>query len=241
MVSDRVYPQALPRVLSAIAVYGSYVERNVTLGYGAGVRPFLLALSVFGFIAVGWCSPQPEAATDEHEAQSVVMNLYKQIVLRKPLGIGSKADRQAISPFLSRGLIARFNAAEACEKDYFRQYPDPNLKPQFAWLEMGLFSGGNEKAIPSHAVVQRTKIQPDGSYRLHVQLTYKESFETYGRTPDPANTFKWTVIARVIRDGSRFAVDDILYLNEDTKRVESRLSEFLSLGCENGKWVGDIR
>src|SRR4029077_18951921 len=56
MVSDRVYPQALPRVLSAIAVYGSYVERNVTLGYGAGVRPFLLALSVFGFIAVGWCS-----------------------------------------------------------------------------------------------------------------------------------------------------------------------------------------
>jgi hypothetical protein len=106
---------------------------------------------------------------------------------------------------------------------------------------MGLFAGGTEEAIPSQAIVQRTKIQLDGSYRVHVQLTYKESFTTYGRTPDPANTFKWTVIARVIRDGSRFVVDDILYLNEDTKRVEPRLSEFLSLGCENGKWVSDIK
>jgi len=171
----------------------------------------------------------------------MVMNLYKEIVVRKPLGIGSKADREAISPFLSHRLIARFNAAEACEKDYFRQYPDPNLKPEFAWLEMGLFSGGNEEAIPSDAIVQRTTIQRDGSYRVHVQLTYRESFETYGRPPDPANTFKWTIVALVIRDGGRFAVDDILYFNEDTKRIESRLSQFLSLGCENEKWVGDRR
>ena len=211
------------------------------MGYGAGVRLFGFALSVFGFIAIGWCSLKPEAGTNEHDAQIVVMNLYKQIVLRKPLGIGSEADRRTVTPFLSPGLIARFNDAEACEKDYFRQYPDPNLKPKFAWLEMGLFSGGNEEAIPSDAIVQHTKIQQDGSYRVRVQLTYRESFETYDRTPDPANTFKWTVVASVIRDEGRFAVDDILYLNEDTKRIESRLSQVLSFGCEDGKWVGDKR
>lgn len=216
-------------------------KESVALGYGAGVRRFLVALSVFGLIAIGWCSPQRETATNEYDAQSVVMNLYKEIVVRKPLGIGSKDDRQAISPFLSHGLIERFNAAEACEKDYFRQYSDPNLKPKFAWLEMGLFSGANEKAIPSHAIVQRTKIRRDGSYRVHVQLTYGESLQTYGRTPDSANTFKWTVVALVIRDGGRFAVDNILYFNEDTKRFEPQLSRFLSLGCENGMWVGDKR
>src|SRR5215469_5936630 len=209
------------------------------LGYRAGVRPLLFALSVLGFIAIGWCSPKPEAAaTNEDDAQSVVMKLYKQIVLRKPLGIGSEADRQAIRPFLSQSLIARFNDAEGCQRDYFRQYPDPSLKPEFAWLEMGLFSGGNEEGTPSDAIVQRTKIQKDGSYRVYVQLTYRESFDTYRRTAVPGSTFKWTVVASVIRDKGRFAVDDILYFNEDTKRIESRLSQVLSLGCENGNWVG---
>jgi len=126
-----------------------------------------------------------------------------------------------------------------CENDYYRQHSGDDGKPEFVWLEMGLFSGSNEEAIPSHAIVQRIEIQQDGSYRVHVQITYGESFETYGRTPDPANTFKWSVVATVIRDGSRFAVDDVLYLNEESKRIESRLSQFLSVRCEKGRWVSN--
>jgi hypothetical protein len=103
---------------------------------------------------------------------------------------------------------------------------------------MGLFSGGNEEALPADAIVQRTEIQRDGSYRVHVELTYRESLETYGRTPDPPNTFKWTVVASVIRDEGRFAVDDVLYMNEETKRIESRLSEVLNVG-EDGGCVGN--
>jgi hypothetical protein len=200
------------------------------------MKPALLfTLFAFGFIAMERCSAQREDATNKRDAEAVVVNLYKQVVLRRPLGIPMGADRQAISPFLSRGLIRRLNAAQTCANDYYRQHNGDNGKPEFAWLEMGLFSGGNEEAIPSDANVQRTDIQQDGSYRVRVQLTHRESFETYGRAPDPANTFKWSVVVAVIRDGSRFAVDDVLYLDEDSKRIESRMSQFVSLGCEMGR------
>jgi len=151
------------------------------------MRPALLfTLISFASIAMGRCSTQRGDATDKRDAEAVVLNLCRQVVLRKPLGIPQKADRQAISPFLNRGLIARLNAAQTCENDYYRQHIADDGKPEFAWLEMGLFSGGNEEAIPSDANVQRTDIQQDGSYRVRVQLTYRESFETYGRAPIPA-------------------------------------------------------
>ncbi len=202
------------------------------------MRPgILFTLVASGFI-FGWCSPQGEAATNERQAEAVVTHLYEQIVLRKPLGIPHEADREAILPFLSDDLIRRFDAAQACESDYYRQHSGNDRKPEFAWLESDLFSGNNEEALPSAAVIQSTARQRDGSFHVQVQLTYSESFKTYGRTPDPANTFKWTVVATVVRDGNRFAVADVLYLNEGSKRIDSRLSHTLSVGCENGKWVG---
>ena len=87
------------------------------------MKPALLfTLFAFGFIAMGRCSAQREDATNKGDAEAVVVNLYKQVVLRRPLGIPMGADRQAISPFLSRGLIGRSNAAQTCANDYYRQH-----------------------------------------------------------------------------------------------------------------------
>jgi hypothetical protein len=87
-------------------------------------------------------------ATAERSPDSVARELYQQVVARRPLGIPKGADKEAIWPFLSKGLIQRLDAAQACENDYFRQYTDKDSKPGFGWLETDLFSGANEKATP---------------------------------------------------------------------------------------------
>jgi hypothetical protein len=111
-------------------------------------RALLIASVALAFTTVGQCFSQQTAQSSQQEAEAVVIRLYKQVVSRKPLGIPRGKDRKAIWPLLSRDLIQRMRVAKECEKDYFRQYPDPNLKPAFGWLEFGLFSGANEQAAP---------------------------------------------------------------------------------------------
>jgi hypothetical protein len=178
------------------------------------------------------------SAPAEHSPDSVVRVLYQQVVARRPLGIPKGADKAAISPFLSKELIQKLDAAQACQDDYFRQRTDKHSKPAFGWLETGLFSGANEEAIPSAAVVERTVPQKDGSFHVYVRLTYKESFETYGRPPDPANTFHWDVVAVVILEGGRFVVDDVLLFMDDATKIASRLTDSFS-GCDGSRWTGD--
>jgi hypothetical protein len=178
---------------------------------------------------VGIAAPSPD---------SVVRELYRQVVTRRPLGIPKGADKAAIDPFLSKELIQKLDAAQACQDDYFRQHADKDSKPAFGWLETGLFSGANEKAIPSAAVVERTEPEKDGSFLVHMRLTYKESTETYGKTPDPTNTFHWSVAAVVISERGRFVIDDILLLKDNSTKIDSRLSSSFS-GCDGPRWVGD--
>jgi len=78
----------------------------------------------------------------------------------------------------------------------------------------------------------------DGSCRVYVRLTYKESFATYSRPPDPANTFHWHVAATVIPEDGRFVVDDILQFKDDSTEIESRLSDAF-VGCNGSQWVGN--
>ena len=157
-------------------------------------------------------------------AEAVVRELYQQIVARRPLGIPRGVDKAAIWPLLSKRLIYRLETAQACENSYFQQHAGEDGKPGFGWLEVNLFSGGNEQALPSAAVVERTSAQKDGSLRVYVRLRYKESFATYGRPPDPANTFRWRVAASVISEDGRFVIDDILFLKDDSTDIESRLT-----------------
>jgi len=194
------------------------------------MKPLIVLLLLVSFV-------YPNAPVDQSPG-AVVRELYKQVVARRPFGIPKGTDKEAIWPFLSRGLIQRLDTAQACEKDYFRQHTDKDSKPGFDWLETDLFSGANEKAIPSEAVVERTKPQKDGSFHVYLRLTYRESYETYGRPPNPANTFNWHVAAVVISEGGWFVVDDVLLFKDDSTKIESRLSDSFA-GCDGSRWVGN--
>jgi hypothetical protein len=167
----------------------------------------------------------------------VVRELYQQIVARRPLGVPKGEEKAALWPFLSKALIQKLDVAQSCEDDYLRQYPATNLKPAFGWLETGLFSGSNELASPSAAKLERTQPMKDGTFRVYVRLTYKDSFETYGKPPDRTHTFDWHVAAVVISEAGRFVVNDVLFFEDDSTRIASRLTDSFA-GCDGPRWVG---
>jgi hypothetical protein len=172
--------------------------------------------------------PQPEA---------VVRQLYTEIVARRPLGIPAGADKEALWPLLSTRLVRQLETAQVCEDDYRRQHAHDDGKPEFGWLEYGLFSGGEEEALPAEVDVERIEPLKAGAFRVLIRLTYRERFETYGRPPDSANFFRWRVAVMVVAEGGRFLVDDVAVFEDDSTRVQSRLSrEFV--GCSGARWVG---
>lgn len=179
----------------------------------------------------------------------MVKKLYKQIVLRKPLGLPAGRKLEAIRSFLSRDLIERIRATVECEKDYSRQYPyDPNqpVKAPFAWMETGLFSGGNERGDPLWFGVHRIVRQKGGSYEVDVKLKWWPEFDKYPRPRGPRYDDTWQVAVFVVRDGGHYAINDIfypkVYADDSVPHYptveETRLSQLLDFGCKDGKWVG---
>jgi hypothetical protein len=113
----------------------------------------------FRFVAFTLAICLAPIGTAAPSADAVVRELYQQIVARRPLGIPKGADQTAIWPYLSKRLTYRLETAQACENSYFQQHAGENGKPGFNWLEVNLFSGGNEQALPSSAVIERTSAQ----------------------------------------------------------------------------------
>ena len=198
---------------------------------------------------------QETVPTVQREVEAVVVKFYKQIVLRKPIGLPGGKTLEAIRPFLSRNLIERIRASGECEKDYFRQNPDPDpngpnasmiLKPPFAWLEAGLFSGDNERAGPLWFGVRHIIRQKDGSYEVYVKLKQWEEFDKYPRPRGAPYDDTWEVTVFVVRDGSHYAVNDVFYpqvyadhsIPHYPAIEETLLSQLLDSGCKDGKWVG---
>lgn len=168
---------------------------------------------------------------DSHRAPSaVVRQLYREVVARHPLGIPNEANMKIFAPFLSEVLLHRIDLAIACSADWYRQNPDPNLKPPFAWLEAGLFSGDDEQALPRAFQIEGTQSEKDGSSHVRVRLTW-------GSATHP---WIWHVEAIVVRENARFVVDDVVYLKDEDRDVDSRLSEYLSAACDGSRWVGYV-
>jgi len=187
-------------------------------------------------LLVGIASPMGAA---DNSPDVVVRELYKQVVARKPIGIPKDADKSAVWPFLSKKLIRQLESSQSCEADYFRQHPkNADEKPEFDWLELGLFSGANERAAPIAAVVTRTEPEKNVSYRVYVRLTYKDSIEVNGRKTDPANTFHWNVAAVVISEDGKFVVDDVILFKDNSSKIDSRLTTSFP-GCDGEHWVGE--
>jgi hypothetical protein len=193
------------------------------------MKPLIVLLQLVSFVF-------PNAPVDP-SPDSVVRELYQQVVARRPLGIPKGEDKAALWPFLSKRLIQKLDAAQTSEDDYMRQRPDKDGKPGFGWLETGLFSGSNERAIPASAAVERTQPMKDGTFYVYLRLTYKESFETYGKPPDPTHTFDWHVAAVVVSEEGRFVVNDVLLVKDDSTKIALRLTGSF-LGCDGPRWVG---
>ena len=71
------------------------------------------------------------------------------------------------------------------------------------------------------------KSEKDGSFCVYVRLTLEE--------PPPEI---WQVAAVVVQENGHFVVDDVIYLKDENRLVESRLSGYLSGGCDGPRWVG---
>ena len=158
----------------------------------------------------------------------MVQSLYREVVARHPVGIPGDVDMKIFAPYLTKALLHRIDLAIACSADEARQHPEPNLKPEIAWLEAGLFSGDDEQASPRAFHIERAQQERDGSYRVYVRLTWGS----------PSKPWIWRVAVIVIRESDHFVVDDVIYLKDENRDVDSQLTEYLSAGCDGSRWVG---
>ncbi len=187
----------------------------------------IVLLQLTTTFALGQFVPQSKPARVAGEPAAVVRSLYRVVVTRHPIGLPWAADRKALAPYLRQGGIRELNTALACAGDYSRQHPKHDEKPEFAWFEQGLFSGGNERALPGAFHVENTQPDKDGSFRVHVRLKYTEPPAAY-----------WYVDVIVKQEDGHFVVDDVVYLKDQDRDVESRLSHELTAGCDGSRWVG---
>jgi hypothetical protein len=186
---------------------------------------------------------------DAAAVKSAVTEFYSVIIKDPPIGLPTGAVKAALEPRMSRRLVRQLRLAQECEKDYFRLHsrrtpaaedglPPTVGKPSFGWLEHGLFSGGNEQAMPKELDIQAVEPLPDGGFRVRVEFTYRDSFATYGRPPDDSNTFRWPGIVIVVREHGDFVIDDFVEIEWwDAKKGQRPLSAAFE-GCSGGRWVG---
>src|SRR5262249_38943430 len=109
---------------------------------------YITLLQFTATLALGQVAQQSKPPSAIYQPETTVRNLYREVVARHPVGIPSDAEMKIFAPYLSKTLLHRIDLAIACELDEARQHPEPNLKPEIAWLEAGLFSGDDEQASP---------------------------------------------------------------------------------------------
>jgi hypothetical protein len=185
-------------------------------------------------LALSQPAQQSQPASVPRQPEALVRSLYQKVVARQTVGIPYSADMKIFAPYLSKTLRHRIQLARACGNDWFRQHPGRSLKPPFAWLEAGLFSGANERTDPNAFVIERAQSEKNGSFRVFVRLK--------GGKP-PEEPWIWQVVAVLVRENGHLVVDDVLYLKDESQDVDSRLSEVLAKGCDGPRWVdhGDQR
>ncbi|MEO5685753.1 MAG: hypothetical protein ABIR54_00185 [Burkholderiaceae bacterium] len=159
----------------------------------------------------------------------MAQKLYAQVLSRHPIGAIKGTDMTVFAPFLSKALRHRMDLTADCEADFFRKNPRTDLKPTFGWLELGPFSGGDERAAPSAFRVGKARPVAKGVARVYVTLTYAETNE-----PD----WSWQVAVDVGREEGRYVVRDVLYLKDKDVSSDYKLSRVLSAGCDGPRWVG---
>jgi len=167
-----------------------------------------------------------------NQPEAFVQSLYQHVVARRPVGIPWGTDWKIFAPYLSRTLLHRIDLAGACGEDWYRQNPDPNLKPEYGWLELGFFSNGDDEDELRNFQIDRMESEKNGSMHVYVRLTW-------GWAPEKPWISHVAVV--LVQENGRWVVDDVIYLKDETQDVEGQLSESLSYGCDGPHWVGDKR
>lgn len=188
---------------------------------------FIIPLVLTTSLVLGQAAHETEPASPA-SPELLVQSLYAEVVVRQPLGVPDDADMKVFTPYLSKALLHRMDLAISCGADWHRQNPEPHLKPELGWLELGPFSGENERASPQTFVIERTQPEKDGSFGVYVKLT---------RTYSDGNPSIWRIMAIVTREEGHFVIDDVIYI-KDEDYDEGRLSKALSAGCAGPRWVG---
>jgi hypothetical protein len=179
-------------------------------------------------LAHGQAAPLGNTSDLPNLPEPLVRSVYTQVLARHPLGTPEGEDKKIFAPYLSKGLLHRFDLADACFEDWIRQHPEPHLKPDFGWFEDGLFTGGSERANPRSFEIERTESEKDGSFQVVVRLTWEE----------PPDKEIWRVAVVVVQENGRLVVDNVIFLKDKDLAVEYRLSESLTHGCKGSHWVG---
>jgi hypothetical protein len=180
---------------------------------------YICVLPLLAVSAWGQAAPQGKPSAPPNLPDAMVDSLYKEVVARHPLGT---PDRKVFGPYVSKKLLHLFDADDDCFREWLRQNPDPNLKPPVGLIEEGLFSGSSEESEPQAFQIEKTESRKDGSYRVRVKLTWEDS----------SNKLAWHVVAVVVRENGRPVVDDVLYLKDNDRDIEFRLSELLTRDCK---------
>jgi len=193
---------------------------------------FSILLQFTSALAMGQLAPQSKSADVPNQPVVLVQSLYTQVVARHPLGIPDGANEKIFMPYLSKALHHRIDLFIACNADFFRQHPQPDLKGPSGIWEDDIFSGGEDQAEPRSFHIEKTQSEKDGSIRVFVRLTW-------GPHERP---WIWRVAAVLTQEDDHYVVDDVIYLKDSEHRgpeaVDSRLSEHLSEGCDGPRWVG---
>ena len=179
---------------------------------------FLFLMPWFGYCQ----TPEQHHRTDlSKQAEIPVQGLYQQLVFRPIGGIPTPKEIKVLSPYLSGSLVHRIEQAGVCRDDWFRLHPKNGEKAPSTWTEFGLFSGADDRGHPQAFQIERLESKDNGSFRAYVRLTE-------GPREKP---WHWEVVAIVIRENGRFAIDDVIFLKDKDFDTESRLSEILKQGC----------
>ncbi len=191
--------------------------------------------------------PRDDGGGPFANSSGAVRVFYHEVIKRHPLGIPTGEDKRALWPLLSVRLARTLDTLQACENDYFeggRRLFTPEkaaeLKPSIGWMEYGLFSGADERAMPAEVTVTQVASRGGGRFRVHLRFTYRDTYETYGRPPDDSNTFEWTGIASVVFEGGRYVIDDFIPIDGDSgKRLPGLAKLFPE--CKGPRWAGTQR
>ena len=187
-----------------------------------------------GFLLLAMCgqvAPQSQRANLSSQAETPVRKVFQQVVSRPVSGIPKRERMRSFAPYLSKSLLVRITQARACGDDWYRLNPDGDIKPPFAWLEFGLFSGANERTGPRTFQIEKTELEKHGIFRVYVRLT--------GDIP-PEEPWIWRVEVIVVQENGHPVIDDVIFPkdDDDDNDTETRLSKVLTRGCDGSRWVG---